>query len=285
MELRIPKICEAPEKLGSDWGKQFQWLFLVERSNFTIECDHPERLCFQGEPGLYELILPSDLSTISSVWTCADMTNLRKIVVLGINKFSFEKFGQIGTDVEIVTWGGTAIASAAGNRFVDLATVNYTGSDVLLTSSASGTTISLTPTPATNQEFAITYLTGTTESATVNTANKIFTLPSVGFIGCISYAVWTDTLESMITDVRTALNALAVTTTRRLQISKHRLRRRLIMLLLRSLGNSRFSNFRAVNGAIVRVDGVEKGRSRCTGWVGVRDIDPDRWGRIGRYRF
>ena len=215
---------------------------------------------FRGS-GLYELILPSDLSTISSVWTCADMTNLRKIVVLGINKFSFEKFGQIGTDVEIVTWGGTAIASAAGNRFVDLATVNYTGSDVLLTSSASGTTISLTPTPATNQEFAITYLTGTTESATVNTANKIFTLPSVGFIGCISYAVWTDTLESMITDVRTALNALAVTNNTSAADIEASVEAAINNASLTVSWKQPFFKLRAVNGAIVRVDGVEKGRT------------------------
>ena len=215
---------------------------------------------FRGS-GLYELILPSDLSTISSVWTCADMTNLRKIVVLGINKFSFEKFEHIGTDVEIVTWGGTAIASAAGSRFVDLATVNYTGSDILLTSSASGTTISLTPTPTADNEFAITYLAGTTESATVNTANKIFTLPSVGFIGCISYAVWTDTLESMVTDVRTALNALAVTNNTSAADIKASVEAAINNASLTVSWKQPFFRLRAVNGAIVRVDGVEKGRT------------------------
>lgn len=139
--------------------------------------------------------------------------------------------------------------------------MNYTGSDVLLTSSASGTTISLTPTPATNQEFAITYLTGTTESATVNTANKIFTLPSVGFIGCISYAVWTDTLESMITDVRTALNALAVTNNTSAADIEASVEAAINNASLTVSWKQPFFKLRAVNGAIVRVDGVEKGRT------------------------
>lgn len=212
--------------------------------------------------GLHELVLPTEVtsSVSSSVWTFAEMPNLNKIIVLGIDKFAFTWFSQ-ASNAQIATWGGTQMAEDAGDRFVDLASVTFSSDITTLQSNASENAVTLTSIPAIDSEFTVPYISGLADKLSVDTVNKSFTLPTAGFIGRISIAGVDDELETVADAVRAALDTLTVTNDTTAEAIETAAKSAIGDSIFSLSWKRDFFKLRAVNGAIVEIDGEEKGRT------------------------
>ena len=164
---------------------------------------------FRGS-GLYELILPSDLSTISSVWTCADMMNLNKIVVLGVDKLTMSLFSQVGSTVKIVTWNDTSLAAMADSRFVDLASVIVEGESANAVSSLASSQVVLTVSPNDDRLIQLRYNTGDVTSNRYCIKNEPFCVPSANFIR-IAYITADEAVNELEMLANKALRAMEIT--------------------------------------------------------------------------
>lgn len=150
------------------------------------------------------------LSTISSAWTCADMMNLNKIVVLGVDKLTMSLFSQVGSTVKIVTWNDTSLAAMADSRFVDLASVIVEGESANAVSSVTSSQVVLTVSPNDDRLIQLRYNTGNVTSNRYCIENEPFCVPNANFIR-IAYITADEAVNELEVLANKALRAMDIT--------------------------------------------------------------------------
>lgn len=211
--------------------------------------------------GLRELVMPPAFNT-GSDWTLAENAGLTKVVTLGMDVIASSRFTQ-AANAKIYTWGGTDLASAVSDRFVDLASVLYAGTESLTsTVDKTAETVKLAADPAVEADLIVEYITDAGEAAYLTTDTKEFALSGKSFVGIIS------TVKELEEDIAELANAASEALSK-LKLTNDVTAADIEEAAAAAIDNAdvRFSwkqelfKLRAVNGAIVKVDGTEAGRT------------------------
>ena len=162
---------------------------------------------FRGS-SLHDIILPTNVETLSSVWVFGELKNLENMVILGVDKFEFSKLEMV-TTAKIVTWGDTVLAKNAEDRFIDLASVSFKGDGTAASSVSDGKVVLSIDT----EKDSILQLTYNVENVTENRMiiqDKTFEVPVANYMWIVSITA-DEAIQSLESLAKEAVENLEIT--------------------------------------------------------------------------